>query len=339
MMRHRSLEGWPRSGPACRLLGLAVLALLGGRPAGAAEPAAPDKAFVGDHCTSCHNAESKKGRLDLTGLAFDPKRSGQPGRLGQGARPREGRRDAAQEPGPARRGPAEGLRRGPGAVDRRRGAGGPGRRGPGDPAPAQPPRVRKRPARPARRPVGAGRQTGCPRTARPTASTRAARRSTCPTCTMERFMDSADYAMRLAMATGLERPAKTTRKLYARDEPSLRNWWPRENGTLPDRLSFPVLDSHAQPDVRAGRAPGDQPGDARARGGRQGVEHLQRRGRLQLERLAGAGRGPLQAADRRVHDLGRAAAAWPAGSTRARGPRRRRSTTRCLWHRPNLDEV
>ena len=120
-----------------------------------------------------------------------------------------------------------------------------------------------------------------------------------------RFMDSADYAMRQAMARHLERPAKTTRRLYARDEPSLRNWWPRENGTLPDRLSFPVLDSHAQPDVRAGRAPATQSRDARARGGRQGVEHLQRRGRLQLERLAGAGRGPLQAADRRVHDLGR----------------------------------
>jgi hypothetical protein len=68
-------------------------------------------------------------------------------------------------------------------------------------------------------------------------------------------MDSADYALRLAMATRLERPARTTRRLYARDEPSLRNWWPRENGTLPDRLSFPVLDSRAQPDVRAGRAP------------------------------------------------------------------------------------
>src|ERR1700745_135289 len=72
-------------------------------------------------------------------------------------------------------------------------------------------------------------------------------------------MDAANYAMRLAMATGLERPAKTTRKLHARDEPSLRNWWPRENGTLPDRLSCPVLDARAQPDVRAGRAPATSP--------------------------------------------------------------------------------
>ena len=34
---------------------------------------------------------------------------------------------------------------------------------------------------------------------------------------------------------------------------------PRENGTLPDRLMFPVLDSHAQPEVRAGRAPNTSP--------------------------------------------------------------------------------
>src|SRR5204863_4958087 len=77
--------------------------------------------------------------------------------------------------------------------------------------------------------------------------------------TMARFMDSSNYALRLATATGLERPARTTRRLYARDEPTLHNWWPRENGTMPDRLSFPVLDSRAQPDVRAGRAPATSP--------------------------------------------------------------------------------
>src|SRR5436853_311603 len=55
------------------VLGLAVLALLAARPARAAEPVTPDKAFTGDHCTGCHNAEDKRGRLDLTTLAFDPK--------------------------------------------------------------------------------------------------------------------------------------------------------------------------------------------------------------------------------------------------------------------------
>ena len=70
MMRHRSL-GDGRGRSRLRLLGLAVLVLLGGRSAGAVEPAAPDDAFVSDHCTSCHNDVSKKGQLDLTGLAFD----------------------------------------------------------------------------------------------------------------------------------------------------------------------------------------------------------------------------------------------------------------------------
>ena len=46
-----------------------MLALIATRPADAAEP---DKAFVSEHCTSCHNDTDKKGRLDLTGLAFDP---------------------------------------------------------------------------------------------------------------------------------------------------------------------------------------------------------------------------------------------------------------------------
>lgn len=37
-----------------------------------------------------------------------------------------------------------------------------------------------------------------------------------------RFMEAADHAMRLAMGAHLERPARTTRRLYARDERSLR---------------------------------------------------------------------------------------------------------------------
>ena len=38
-----------------------------------AEPPAPDKLFVRDHCVGCHNADDKKGRLDLTALTFDAK--------------------------------------------------------------------------------------------------------------------------------------------------------------------------------------------------------------------------------------------------------------------------
>jgi hypothetical protein len=77
---------------------------------------------------------------------------------------------------------------------------------------------------------------------------------------MARYMSVADYAMRQAMSVQLERPPTTTNRYYARNEPSLTgNFRPRENGTLPDRHSFPVLDSRAQPDVRAGRAPLSDP--------------------------------------------------------------------------------
>jgi hypothetical protein len=77
---------------------------------------------------------------------------------------------------------------------------------------------------------------------------------------LSRYMNSADYALRAAMSERLEHPALVTNRYYARDEFSLiGNFRPRENGTLPDRLSFPVLDSQAQPEVRAGRAPVTSP--------------------------------------------------------------------------------
>jgi hypothetical protein len=74
---------------------------------------------------------------------------------------------------------------------------------------------------------------------------------------MERYLTSSDYAMRQAMSAAFERPAPTVRKIYARDV--IRGYQPRENGTLPDRLAFPVLDSQAQPEVRAGRAENSSP--------------------------------------------------------------------------------
>src|SRR4051812_512757 len=75
---------------------------------------------------------------------------------------------------------------------------------------------------------------------------------------MERYLTAADYAMRQAMSAAFERPEQSVRKIYARDAIGQR-YLPRENGTLPDRLMFPVLDSHAQPEVRAGRAPNTSP--------------------------------------------------------------------------------
>ncbi len=77
---------------------------------------------------------------------------------------------------------------------------------------------------------------------------------------LSRYMSAADDALRQAMIVKLERPERAVKRYYARDEFSLAgNFLPRENGTLPDRLSFPVLDSHAQPDVRSGKAPKSLP--------------------------------------------------------------------------------
>jgi hypothetical protein len=80
---------------------------------------------------------------------------------------------------------------------------------------------------------------------------------------MERYLTAADYAMRQAMSAAFERPSPSVRKIYARDAIGQR-YRPSENGTLSDRLMFPVLDSHAQPEVRAGRAPNSSP-DTRER--------------------------------------------------------------------------
>ncbi|MDZ4783314.1 MAG: DUF1592 domain-containing protein [Planctomycetia bacterium] len=77
---------------------------------------------------------------------------------------------------------------------------------------------------------------------------------------MARYLSSAEYAMQEAIKAVWKRTETTTTRLYARDEGSLvGNFRPRENGTLPDRHSFPVLDGQAQPDVRAGRAPVSSP--------------------------------------------------------------------------------
>ncbi len=73
---------------------------------------------------------------------------------------------------------------------------------------------------------------------------------------LSRYMSTADYAMREAIAAKVAEPPTSTIRIYARQEPSLaRDFLPREGNTRTDRLNFPVLDSHAQPDVRAGRSP------------------------------------------------------------------------------------
>jgi hypothetical protein len=77
---------------------------------------------------------------------------------------------------------------------------------------------------------------------------------------MARYLSTAQLAMREAMSARLVQPPTATTRVYARQEPTLvGNMWPREGNTRTDRMSFPVLDSHAQPAVRAGRSPISSP--------------------------------------------------------------------------------
>jgi len=76
---------------------------------------------------------------------------------------------------------------------------------------------------------------------------------------LARYMSTADYAVREAMSAKLIRPPASVTRIYARQEPTLRSFRPREGNTRTDRLNFPVLDSQAQPDVRAGRSPISNP--------------------------------------------------------------------------------
>ncbi len=77
---------------------------------------------------------------------------------------------------------------------------------------------------------------------------------------MARYLSTAQLAMREAIAVKLVHPPTTVTRVYARQEPTLTgNMWPREGNTRTDRMSFPVLDSRAQPEVRAGRAPLSNP--------------------------------------------------------------------------------
>src|ERR1044071_6908275 len=73
---------------------------------------------------------------------------------------------------------------------------------------------------------------------------------------MARYLGVADYALRQAMATQPEAPPATVRRYYARDQRSYTG--PMKFSvfnTAPERATFPVLGFKGQPEVRAGTAP------------------------------------------------------------------------------------
>jgi hypothetical protein len=73
---------------------------------------------------------------------------------------------------------------------------------------------------------------------------------------MARYLGAADYALRQAMATHATRPETKVVRYYARDQRSYTG--PMKFSvfnTAPERATFPVLGCRGQPDVRAGKAP------------------------------------------------------------------------------------
>ncbi len=73
---------------------------------------------------------------------------------------------------------------------------------------------------------------------------------------MARYLAAADYALRQAMAPQAEKPSTKVRKFYARDQSSYTG--PMKFtvfNTAPERATFPVLGFKGQPDVRSEKAP------------------------------------------------------------------------------------
>src|SRR5216117_1085108 len=73
---------------------------------------------------------------------------------------------------------------------------------------------------------------------------------------MARYLGAADYALRQAMASQADPPQPKVRRYYAREQRSYTG--PMKFSvfnTAPERATFPVLGFEGQPDVRAGNAP------------------------------------------------------------------------------------
>lgn len=73
---------------------------------------------------------------------------------------------------------------------------------------------------------------------------------------MARYLTVADEALRQVVATQVERPEARTIRYYARDQRSFSGKMKFSVfNTRPERATFPLLGTRAQPDVRAGKAP------------------------------------------------------------------------------------
>jgi Protein of unknown function (DUF1592)/Protein of unknown function (DUF1588)/Protein of unknown function (DUF1585)/Protein of unknown function (DUF1587)/Protein of unknown function (DUF1595)/Planctomycete cytochrome C len=73
---------------------------------------------------------------------------------------------------------------------------------------------------------------------------------------LARYMSAADYAMRQAVSVQFVRPPTTVTRHYARDQRTLTSKFTQNPlNPLPDRQTYPVLGTKAQPEVRTLEAP------------------------------------------------------------------------------------
>ena len=212
------------------------------------------RTFITDTCTRCHNATKRTARLDLSSMAYDPDDRGNfalwvkvHDRVAAGEMPPE----EAKQPDPANRKAFVASLADTFIASEKRQMAGEGR--------STQRRMNRYEFEDALRDLlgvpTAQLANQLPQDGEAYRFNKSAEALDVSYLTMQRFISAADFAMREAMSQKLTRPPKTVTKLYARDEPSLSRFRPAENGTLPDRLAFPVLDSHAQQDVRLDRAP------------------------------------------------------------------------------------
>jgi hypothetical protein len=302
-----------------------------------AAAAAPDRAFIGDHCANCHNETDKRGRLDLTGLAFAPN---DPANLAVWVKVHD--RVTAGEMPPRNRPRPDTARQQAFVAELARAIVAAERAALAGEGRAVLRRLNRYEYENALRDLlgvpWVQIAHRLPEDGEAYRFNKSGEALDVSYLTMARFMDSANHALRQAMATGLERPANATRKLYARDEPSLRNWWPRENGTLPDRLAFPVLDGHAQPIVRAGRAPPSSPATREREAVGKVASIFSDAGGYGWNgwRAPAAARYKLRIAGYTIWVAGGGVARWfYEGQGAAKAP----VFHTLLWHRPSLDEV
>ena len=296
---------------------------------------AADSAFIEDHCTSCHNGVDNKGRLDLTSRA-EPNDAANLAvwirvhdRVKAGEMPPRGR----QRPDAARQKAfVEGVAQSIIATERAYLA--------GEGRAIQRRLNRQEYEKALRDLLGVPWRSianRLPEDGEAYRYNKSAEALDVSYLQIARFMESANYAMRLGMATQLERPAKATRKLYARDEFTLRNWWPRRTELCRIACHFQCSIPAPSP-MCAGRAPPTSP-DTREREavGRVSSIFSDAGGYSWTGwRAPVTGRYKLRIAGYTVWVAGGGVARW---FFEGQGAEKAPVYHTLLWHRPNLDEV